>query len=186
MATLINILSQPDRKAFEIPPVFSEEERMSYFDIPQWASKLIKTFRTPTNKVGFILQLGYFRSADSFFSSKTFHSDDVAFVVKLLKIKSKKMYFNNYIRSTYERHQLFILENLGFRKFNDGVKIILEKESVALCAKLLRPRSIFYVSCRFFTIKKDRGAKLSHPVGCNYNRPEIDRRIIYKTVFTQV
>lgn len=92
MATLINILSQPDRKAFETPPVFSEEERMSYFSIPQWASKLIKTLRTPTNKVGFILQLGYFRSANSFFSSKTFHSGDVAFVAKLLKIKSKKIW----------------------------------------------------------------------------------------------
>ncbi|OPY68305.1 MAG: Tn3 transposase DDE domain protein [Syntrophorhabdus sp. PtaU1.Bin050] len=154
MATLINVLSQPDRKAFEIPPVFSEEERVSYFDIPQWASKLIKAFRTPTNKVGFILQLGYFRSANSFFGSKIFHPDDVAFVAKFLKINIKKIYFNDYTRTTYERHQFFILENLGFRKFDDNVKGILEREAVALCAKLLRPRSIFMSLIDFLRSKK--------------------------------
>lgn len=154
MATLINILSQPDRKAFEIPPVFSEEERMYCFDIPQWASKLIKTFRTPTTKVGFVLQLGYFRSADSFFVSKTFYQDDVAFVSKLLKIRQKKIDFGGYTGATYGRHQLLILENLGFRKFDDSVKNILDREAVALCPKLLRPRSIFMSLIDFLRTKK--------------------------------
>jgi hypothetical protein len=84
-------LSQPDRKAFETPPVFTDEERASFFDVPQWASKLIETFRTPRNKVGFLLQLGYFRSTNSFFIAKTFHPDDIAFVAKLLKIKQKRL-----------------------------------------------------------------------------------------------
>ena len=143
MATLINVLPQSDRKVFEIPPIFSDEERSSFFGLPEWAAKTIKTFRTPTNKVGFVLQLGYFRSANSFFSSKDFHPDDIEFVMKLLKVKEKKIRILDYSETTYERHQSIILENLGFRKFDDSIKIVLEREAAALCAKLLRPRSIF-------------------------------------------
>jgi hypothetical protein len=154
MVTLINILSQPDRKAFEISPIFTAEERASFFDVPQWASKLIETFRTPKNKAGFVLQLGYFRSVNSFFIAKTFHPDNIVFVAKLIKIKQKKIGFNSYTGATYGRYQSIILENLGFRKFDDSIKDILEREAVAICAKLLRPRSIFMSLVDFLRSKK--------------------------------
>lgn len=86
MTTFITVLSQADMRAFEAPPIFSEEERSSFFELPQWADNIINTLRTPTNKAGFVLQLGYFRATNKFFNPKDFHISDIAFVARALSI----------------------------------------------------------------------------------------------------
>lgn len=154
MATLISVLSQPDLKRFELPPVLSEEDRVTFFELPQWACHVIETLRTPTNKAGFVLQLGYFRAVNKFFSPKDFHTNDVAYVSRPLGISEKNIYLNTYEKTSYERHQSIILENLGFRKFNNKVKKIVQKEADALSKKLMRPRSLFMSLVDFMRSKR--------------------------------
>ena len=51
-------ISQQARKRFEEPPQLSETERSSLLVIPPWAKLAIDQVPSPSNKVGFILQLG--------------------------------------------------------------------------------------------------------------------------------
>jgi hypothetical protein len=55
MATYIKILNNNDIKTFENPPQFNGDERKRFFYLTNWADDLVKSFRTPTNQVGFIL-----------------------------------------------------------------------------------------------------------------------------------
>jgi len=61
---------------------------------------------------------------------------------------------NAYERSSYERHQDIVLENLGFRKFDNKVKRIVRQEAYALSRKLMRPRSLFMSLIDFMRSKK--------------------------------
>ncbi len=81
---LIKILNRKDIKTFNSPPEFNGEERKQFFYLPKWASDLVIKFRTPTNKTGFILQLGYFKATNRFFVAQKFYNSDVVFVAKQL------------------------------------------------------------------------------------------------------
>lgn len=80
MPTLISVLKPMDKKVFESPPVLSGEERLLFFEPGQWAVKKLQTLRTSTNKVGFVLQLGYFKATNKFFQARQFHQEDIVFV----------------------------------------------------------------------------------------------------------
>lgn len=154
MATHIKILSENEKKAFDFPTVFSDEERAQFFEIPEWARELLETFRTPTNKSGFIIQLGYFRAANKFFESKKFHRQDVEFVTKMLEYSIEEIRLEKYIHTTYERHQVIILNNLGYRKFDEHVKLLLENEALSLSLNQIKPRSLFLSLVDFLRSKK--------------------------------
>lgn len=84
MPTYISILDGPDIKTFDTPPVFTEDERSTYFSMPKWAEDLLTTLREPHNKIGLALQVGYFKAANKFFLSNRFHKPDVEFVAQIL------------------------------------------------------------------------------------------------------
>ncbi len=154
MSTHIQILNTVDKKVFESPPVFSVEEQQRFFDIPEWARGLLNTFRTPTNKISFVVQLGYFRSVNKFFEFKRFRQQDVGFVAKILGFSLKKIRLREYTNTTYERHRTFILENLGFRKFDENAKTILQQEASSLSSNQMKPRSLFISLVDFLRSKK--------------------------------
>jgi len=154
LATLIAVLNRQHIKEFELPPIFSDEERGRFFDLPQWAYNVIETLKTQTNKVGFILQLGYFRATNKFFSSKDFHSIDIAYVARFLEILENNIHLNTYERTSYERHHAIILENLGYSKFNHKIKPVVQREAAELGRKLMRPRSLFMSLVDFLRSKK--------------------------------
>ena len=84
MSTHIKILGQQDIQDFDTVPELSGEDRKKFFYIPIWAKEILENLRTPVNKVGFILQLGYFKADSKFFSSKSFNPKDVDFVSEKL------------------------------------------------------------------------------------------------------
>lgn len=112
MSTHIKILSQKEINSFDNPPEFNAEERKKFFLGHVWIKNVLEGFRTPSNKVGFILQLGYFRSANKFFSVKTFHQKDINFAIRRLALPVEKDYLKDYHERTFERHQKIILKNL--------------------------------------------------------------------------
>jgi hypothetical protein len=63
---------------------------------PKWANDLIESFRTPTSKVGFILQLGYVKAVNKFFVASKFYLKDIEFVAQKLDIPIKDIHFGTY------------------------------------------------------------------------------------------
>ena len=75
-------ISQQARKRFEEPLQLSETERSSLLVIPPWAKLTIDQILSPTNKTGFVLQLGYFRLMGRFFHPKTYPQKDIDLLFK--------------------------------------------------------------------------------------------------------
>lgn len=83
----IEILTSSERHLFDTPPLFSEKERAKYFELdPAVISQIKKLRRGSINKIGFILQLGYFKATSKFFLPQDFELSDIEFVAKQLNV----------------------------------------------------------------------------------------------------
>lgn len=154
MSTHIKVFNQKDIQAFDRPPEFNGEERKKYFSFPVWANDQLIGLKTPTNKVGFMLQFGYFKAVNKFFSSVLFHQKDIDFVARKLQISLLEIDFSKYASTTSERHQNIILKNLGYGKFTEDAKRHLIQEATALCSKQTKPRLIFLSLVDFLRNKR--------------------------------
>ena len=154
MATHLKILSQHDKIIFEFPPKFNGEDRKRFFALPKWTVELVDSFKTPTNKVGLVLQFGYFKAANKFFVTKKFHRKDVEFVARRLQCSVEEICLEKYSDATLLRHREIILKNLGFQKFNEQFKHLLIKEAVSLCSKQMKPRFMFMSLVDFLREKR--------------------------------
>ena len=63
-------LSPEARHRFDNPPVLTSEQRSIFLQAPTWATEYVRQLQTPSNKVGFLLQVGYFRIVSRFFVSR--------------------------------------------------------------------------------------------------------------------
>jgi hypothetical protein len=79
----MHILTASEQKAFDTPPVFSDAERDAFFHVSESLAALLATLRSPINRVGLVLTVGYFRATKRFFAPP-FHQTDVAYVAKKL------------------------------------------------------------------------------------------------------
>jgi len=68
--TKLVILTQSERRRFDSPPIFNANERALYFSLNNTDLQTVHELRTATNKVGFVLQLGYFKSQGKFFTER--------------------------------------------------------------------------------------------------------------------
>jgi hypothetical protein len=62
------LLTPTEQQAFDAPPVLTAGQRQKYFVVSPDLGELIASLRTATNQVCFLVQLGYFRAAQRFFS----------------------------------------------------------------------------------------------------------------------
>jgi hypothetical protein len=58
----MRILNAQEEDAFESPPVFTVIEQSRFFDFLAATDDLTMNLRTPTNKVCFLVMLGYFKA----------------------------------------------------------------------------------------------------------------------------
>ncbi len=84
--TQLTILTASEQRTFDRPPVLNSNERRIYFSITPEIRSTLNRIKTPANKVGFLLQLGYFRANARFYQATLFHQRDVKYIKKLLKI----------------------------------------------------------------------------------------------------
>jgi hypothetical protein len=152
MSTHLKIFNQEEITAFEYPPEFNGDERKQIFALREWAVKLVESFRTPTNQIGFILQLGYFKAVNRFFAAKKFRPKDVEFIARHLQVSLESIDFGNYIGATFIRQQEIILENLGFRPFDEQAKLLLMKEALSISSTQIKPRFMFMSLVGFLAI----------------------------------
>ena len=55
----IAFLTANEKRKFDAPPSFKQQEREAYFAISYSTKKMLYGLKTPINRMGFLLQLGY-------------------------------------------------------------------------------------------------------------------------------
>ena len=140
----IKILTQAERDAFESPPLFTGVERKHHFHIPKNLEATLSQLRTATNRVWFILKLGYFRATGKFFAGK-FHDADVEYVAGQLGFLPGMVDLSTYDeKATSSRHRKFILDYLGVHEFGAEAQQELEQEIRSMVRSQDRPKFILH------------------------------------------
>lgn len=139
---------------FDSPPAFNGAQRKQMFRIQNWVLNMLQTLPSPTNKVGFVIQLGYFRAVNKFYSNKKYHRKDVEYIARRLNLDLNAIDILKYKYTTSDRHQEIILSETGFQKFNPKMKSLLTTEAEQLASKQQKPRLIFKSLVDFLQTKK--------------------------------
>jgi len=140
----MKILNSVEQEEFDSPSVFKSVQRKKYFYFPTGLQKIADTFRTPTNKVCFLVACGYFKATRKFFPAQKFHQCDIDYVAMEMGFAGSKIFPANYDKQTRLRQQAKILEFFGFKPFNDEAKLLVRSEVQAMANTQLRPKLILF------------------------------------------
>src|SRR3989339_1442771 len=113
MSKLI-ILSPTEQQRFDLPPKFNVDDRALYFSLTNDELKVVEELRTKTNKIGFILQLGYFKANGKFYATEQFRRVDVDYVANLLGIPPVDVGLSAYRKKIPLDHRKRILKLQGW------------------------------------------------------------------------
>lgn len=94
--TKLVVLSPSEQKRFYSQPKFNADEQTIYFAFNNDILHILDKLRTVTNKVGFLLQLGYFKSHGKFYTANQFRQQDIDYVVRLLGLNATQLDFDKY------------------------------------------------------------------------------------------
>lgn len=136
-------LSPEARLRFDHPPVLNAQQRLIFLQAPVWATDYMKLLQTPSNKVGFLLQVGYFRIVSRFFVSSRYAQSDVGFVAEKISVDVNDVNMSEYEGNTVRRHQKEILAYFGFTSFGKLAAETLLQEAGRLAHVQTRPHLIF-------------------------------------------
>jgi TnpA family transposase len=116
----MRIFNRLDELEFESPPKFNSAERKKFFALSIALNELLENPRTtPTNKVCFVVSLGYFKARKKFFA-RQFLQTDIEFVANQLNVHLSEIHLESYSKVTYLRHQQLILNHCGYSKFDEN------------------------------------------------------------------
>ena len=141
--TKLIILSSTERQRFDSPPKFNADERALYFSLSNNELKLMQKLRTTTNKVGFVLQLGYFKANGKFFTAEQFWRADVDYVANLLGISPINVNLSSYQKKIPLDHRKHILALLGWQPFAADQQEKVTDYIIWLVERQLSPKSVF-------------------------------------------
>jgi len=140
--TQLHFLSSAEKRKFDLPPVFTHDQRPAYFVVTDDIRRSLSALRTPINKVGFMLQLGYFKHSGKFFEKHMFRQRDIKFVKQLFNIIDD-IDFVQYSSSSMAQHQARIRKLLGWSAFcGDSVAQIASHVQIQT-EQQIRPDKIF-------------------------------------------
>lgn len=137
--TPISILCTTERSKFDSPPTLKKEERSLYFAVTPEIRRSIAGIDLPENRVGFLLQWGYFKATGRFFTADKFKQRDLTYVAKLLgHHDSNKL--SNYSNTVVYRHRQKILSILGWLPYNEEAKQALILQADQLAPHQIKPQ----------------------------------------------
>jgi hypothetical protein len=137
------ILMDNEQQAFDYPPVLPVETRAVCFSIDNELDNEIKRLRTSTNKVGFLLQYGYFKACKRFFVMNRFRQEDVEYSAKLLGVNIEDIDLSCYKKKMPAEHQKKILTLFDCKRFDNRVYVWLQKEATQQVERQVEPKQIF-------------------------------------------
>ncbi len=133
-------LSPDERTRFDTPPPLTPQQRAIFLDLPAWAQTYCQQILSPTNRVGFLLQVGYFRVVSRFFVIDRVDPADVVWICRQLEIRPETVALAEYAASqTVYRHQQVILDQLGYEAFSPLHRQTLLAEAARLTHLQTRP-----------------------------------------------
>ncbi len=146
--TRLVFLSPSDKRIFDAPPILTHDQRPAYFVVTDDIRRTLSALRTPTNKLGFMLQLGYFRHSGKFFAPNTFRSRDIMFLKDQLKI-TEPVDFSDYPSARVKQQRTRILEILGWKKFDDGSAALIAAHVQLQAEQQTKPEQVFSAAVEF-------------------------------------
>ena len=139
----MHILTAAELKAFDTPPLLSHPQRETLFRVSERLASMLASLRSPTNQVGLLLAVGYFRATKRFFASP-FHPPDVVYVTQQLGYTPEQIDLEAYDhKASASRHRRLTLDYLGFRPFNAQARLEMAQEIRVMVRSQMRPKAIF-------------------------------------------
>ena len=83
---ILRLLTLEEQRKFDSSPQLNQSQKQKFFSLNDALEDHLSGMRKPVNKVGFLIQLGYFKASAKFFPSEQFRENDVKFVCELLGI----------------------------------------------------------------------------------------------------
>lgn len=139
----MKILTSHEVAEFETPPKFNSAERKRFFGISTAFQDLLESPRTTaTNKVCFLVTLGYFKAQRKFFA-RQFIQSDIEFVANQVGLSALEINTESYSKDTYTRHQRLILQHFGYQAFDKTALAFTRSEVQALVRVQHRSKLVF-------------------------------------------
>jgi hypothetical protein len=137
------ILTPHEQQTFDYPPILPVETRAICFAIDNELENEINRLRTATNKVGFLLQYGYFKACKRFFIMNRFRREEIEYVAKLLGVRMEDVDILCYKKKMPSEHQKKILVLFDCKQVDDKAYAWLRKEATNQAERQIEPKQIF-------------------------------------------
>jgi hypothetical protein len=141
-------LPPTEKRNFDSPPVLTKEQRPAYFVVTEDIRKTLSGLRTVTNKVGFLLQLGYFKHSGKFFVPASYRSRDINYVKRLLNI-TEDIDLDDYPPARMVQHRSRILALMDWTSFDKSNAILLAERVQLLTQQQLKTEQVFTAAVDF-------------------------------------
>ncbi len=151
--TKLKILSGPDKEDFRTPPKMNGDERITYFNFSEEMAEYVDRFNSKINKVCFVILTGYFKLTGRFYSSNTFHKEDIEYVSKELNVDTKILDWEKYLNSGSQTNvKKAVMKYQGIKAFvlDKRVKNNLKR----FIKGRLHPKIVFWSLCEYLMTRK--------------------------------
>ena len=146
--TRLVFLSPAEKRQFDLPPVLTHDQRPAYFALTDDVRRSLSALRTPTNKVGFMLQLGYFKHSGKFFAPNTFRSRDIKFLKALLQV-TEPLDFSDYPPARVKQQRTRILNILDWNPFDGDSATQIAHHVQLQVEQQIKPEQVFATAVEF-------------------------------------
>lgn len=140
--TQLATLNATEKRQFDSPPSFSQADRHRYFSIPTQFRPIISRISRPDNKIGFVLQLGYFRSSARFYPADQFKQRDITYVKRLLNCDEADL--AQYTGTIVTRHRQRLLTTLNWQEADAEAKEQLYQQALRHARHQDYPKDILH------------------------------------------
>lgn len=148
-----DVLPEHEAKRYINPPSLSVAERKKAFQIDDGLQDLLDNSRSDINKIGLLLQNGYFKASSQFFTDDKFRPIEIKFVTKLLGIPYQPKMLQQYDDRTRQNHRRVLLRLYGFKPATEA-KGLLRSLVNDMVSKQMHPRKILYIIAERLRQKK--------------------------------
>ena len=140
----MKVLNAVEQETFETPTVFNSVQRKRYFDFSMETRRQTVKLRTPTSRLCFLLNCGYFKACKRFFAIGLSHRTDIEYMARHTGIYLEMVILDSYDKQSLLRHQQTILQFNGFGPFDENAQAAILHEVETMVRSQLKPRLIFW------------------------------------------
>jgi hypothetical protein len=138
----IKLLQSAEIKLFDTPPAFTTQRQAHFFTVPAELQSEFDSLRQPYTRLGFLLQMGYFRSEGRFYETKDFRKEDIEYLGQPYQIHVNRFVLADfYSAQSKEQHRVKILRQLAWSSFEE-CRPEFEHHVTLLVERQLLPRKI--------------------------------------------